>query len=91
MNAHANARQSRIVQQLNGTPLLRASDYCGGEAQTRALLLFATFPNHAPMIVDALETNAKTHRLDGALSKALHVARKTVGRAQRKASAARMH
>lgn len=80
MNVIANARSSAAALQATSIPVLRASAFCGGELQTRALLLYATYPSYAPDIVKSLEAQSRFNRLDEALTKALKTAKATVAR-----------
>lgn len=80
MNVEATSRASAAIRFAHNTPTLTASALCGGDVQIRALLLHASYPNDAPVIVADLEAKARFNRLDRTLTEVLNMARKTVAR-----------
>ena len=90
MNVQANSRASSATRIAHGIPMLTASALCGGDVQVRALLLHASYPNDAPVIVAELESKARFNRLDRTLNEVLTVAKATVARSA-SYKAPRMH
>lgn len=81
-NAQVAARASAAIHCAQSIPVLRASAFCGGDAQTRTLVLHASKPEWAQTIVTELEAQARYWRLDSTLYQTLKIAKATVTRSR---------